>query len=75
MDKQGNIRKIVNDSGHYQPTPTEAIRFPQLLRKAGLNVSNAWIEILSFSTTKSNYVKKVVTVYNGPVKYLRRRIK
>ncbi len=75
INKQGCVRRIVNDSGHYQPTPAEAIRFPKLLERSGLNVNNAWIEILRFSTTKSNYVKKVETLYNGPVKYLWRRLK
>lgn len=40
LDKQGNVRRIVNDSGHYQPTLADAVRYPKALGKAGLNVNN-----------------------------------
>ncbi len=75
VDKRGYIRRIVNNSGHYQPTPIEAARYPPILTRAGLNVNNSWIEILRFQTTASKYIKKLEIVYHGPVKYLRRRLK
>ncbi len=70
VSSQGYIRNIINDSGHYQPTVSEALNYPNILRSAGLNVDNAWIRVDSFTSSLSNYVIDSKVFYNGPVKYL-----
>ncbi|MCX4353844.1 MAG: hypothetical protein OSJ60_19835, partial [Lachnospiraceae bacterium] len=70
VNSQGYIRNIINDSGHYQPTVSEALNYPNVLRSAGLNVDNAWIRVDSFTSSLSNYVIDSKVFYNGPVKYL-----
>ena len=37
VNSQGNIRSIINESGHYQPTVEQALNYPDISRKAGLN--------------------------------------
>lgn len=75
INRNGQIRLITNESGHYQPTVKETITYINRLKKMGLAIDNAWIKISAFSTTKSNYVNSIKTVYNGPVKYMNRRMK
>lgn len=70
VNSKGYIRNIINDSGHYQPTVSEALNYPNILRSTGLNVDNAWIRVDSFTSSLSNYVIDSKVFYNGPVKYL-----
>ena len=66
VNAQGYIRLIVNDSGHYQPSVTEALNYPEILRNVGLNMDNEWIRIDEFISSMSNYVIDSRVFYNGP---------
>ncbi len=52
----GQIRRITNWSGHYTPSPDQAILSPNALRGVGLNVNNSWLEIYDINLTSSGYV-------------------
>lgn len=67
VNSQGYIRNISNESGHYQPTVSQAQNYPQILEDIGLNVDNTWIRIGDFETSLSNYVIDEKIFYNGPV--------
>jgi hypothetical protein len=43
--KNGRIRSITNLSGHFNPRVEETLRFPELFKKAGFDVSGAGLEI------------------------------
>lgn len=43
----GQITRISNWSGHYQPTIEEAMLFPDLLRNLGLNISGAKLQLFN----------------------------
>lgn len=70
VNSQGYIRYIINDSGHYQPTVSEAMNYLDIFENAGLNVDNTWIRIDNFTSSSSNYVIDSEVFYNGPIKYL-----
>lgn len=38
VDANGMIRRIDNNSGHYRPTVEEALNYPSLFEKSGLNL-------------------------------------
>ncbi|MGB8450877.1 MAG: hypothetical protein WCD89_00955 [Anaerocolumna sp.] len=67
VNSQGYIRNITNESGHYQPTVSQAQNYPQILKNMDLNVDNSWIRIGDFETSLSNYVIDEKIFYNGPV--------
>lgn len=48
INGQGEVRRIINESGHYRPTPEEAMDYPKLLKDAGVNVKGVWIEFYSY---------------------------
>ena len=75
VNKQGYIRRIINTSGHYQPTVSETLTYIGKLKALGVKVDNAWISIYSFERTSSGYEKKKKMVYHGQVKNLERRLK
>lgn len=56
LNGQGQVRHIDNLSGHYQPTPTEAANYPQILSNAGLNVPGATMVTHGISTNASGWV-------------------
>lgn len=70
VNSQGYIRNITNESGHYQPTVSSALNYPQILKYSGLNVDNTWIRVSEFNTSMSNYVIDKNIMYNGPIKYM-----
>ncbi|MBR1853308.1 MAG: Hint domain-containing protein [Lachnospiraceae bacterium] len=70
---QGYIRIITNESGHFQPTLSEALNYLQIFRHYGLDIENAWIRISEFDTSLSNYVIDSKVFYNGPIRYLPER--
>ena len=72
VNSQGYIRLITNESGHFQPTVSEAMNYPSIFRNSGLNVDNTWIKIGAFDTSMSNYVIGASIFYNGPIKYIPR---
>ena len=72
VNSQGYIRLITNESGHFQPTVSEAMNYPNIFRNSGLNVDNTWIKIGAFDTSMSNYVIGASIFYNGPIKYIPR---
>ena len=41
VNSQGYIRLITNESGHFQPTVSQAMNYPDIFRSIGLNVDNA----------------------------------
>lgn len=67
VNSQGYIRNITNESGHYQPTVSQAQNYPQILKNMDLNVDNSWIRIGDFETSFSNYVIDEKIFYNGPI--------
>lgn len=68
INSQGYIRLITNESGHFQPTTTQALNYPTVFKNAGLNIKNTWIRINEFQTLKSNYVINSKVLYNGLIK-------
>ena len=70
VNSQGYIRLISNESGHFQPTVSQAMNYPDIFRSIGLNVDNAWIRLSDFSSSMSNYVINVDIFYNGPIQYM-----
>ena len=68
INSQGYIRLITNESGHFQPTKTQALNYPAVFKNAGLNIKNTWIKIMEFQTSKSNYVINSKVLYNGLIK-------
>ena len=70
VNSQGRIRLITNESGHFQPTVSEALNYPTVFGNIGLDVNNSWIRIGEFTTSKSNYVIDSRIYYNGPVQYI-----
>lgn len=70
VNTQGYIRLITNESGHYQPTVTQAMNYPDIFRNAGVIVDNAWIRISEFKTSMSNYVVDKNIIYHGIIKYM-----
>ena len=70
VNSQGRIRLITNESGHFQPTVSEALNYPTAFGNIGLDVNNSWIRIGEFTTSKSNYVIDSRIYYNGPVQYI-----
>lgn len=70
VNSQGYIRNITNKSGHFQPTVSETMNYPQIFRNSGLNVDNAWIRISEFDTSMSNYVIDERIFYQGPIQYI-----
>ena len=72
VNSQGKIRLVTNESGHYQPTVEQALNYPDILRKAGLNIDNSWIMINIFEASSSNYVIDSELYYHGPIKYMQK---
>ncbi len=70
VNSQGYIRNITNKFGHFQPTVTEGMNYPQIFRNNSLNVDNAWIKISKFDTSISNYVVDEHIFYQGPIQYM-----
>ncbi|MEY8268790.1 PAAR-like protein [Lachnospiraceae bacterium 64-25] len=70
VNSQGYIRNITNKSGHFQPTVSEAINYPEIFRSSGLNIDNSWIRISEFTTSMSNYVVDEYVFYQGPIQYM-----
>ena len=70
VNPQGYIRNITNESGHFQPTVSETLNYPQIFRNSYLDVDNTWIKISEFNTSLSNYVIDTKIFYNGPIQYM-----
>ena len=70
VNSQGYIRNITNESGHFQPTVTEALNYPQIFKNSGLTIDNTWIKVSEFNTSMSNYVINSKVFYNGPIQYM-----
>lgn len=70
VNSQGYIRYITNESGHFQPTVSEALNYPQIFRDSGLIVDNAWIKVSEFFTSMSNYITDTKVFYNDPIQYM-----
>ncbi|MDR6553468.1 RHS repeat-associated core domain-containing protein [Paenibacillus qinlingensis] len=56
INGQGEVRRITNESGHYRPTPEEAMNYPQLLRDAGVNVKGSWLELYSYKIDTDGFI-------------------
>ncbi|EBF5850553.1 hypothetical protein FH026_14895 [Listeria monocytogenes] len=56
LDKNGNVRRIDNQSGHYTPTTDHANNYQQIFENSGINTKNAWLENYSMNLTESGYV-------------------
>jgi len=70
INRDGYVRLITNQSGHYQPTVLNALNYPQILQNNGVNVRNSWIRIEMFDSTTSNYIIPRGIYYNGPIQYM-----
>lgn len=62
--KGGRIRRIDNLSGHFRPTVEEGLRFPELLKKQGLDVSGANLKLYKFDIDLKGYVNNISTIVN-----------
>ena len=70
VNAQGRIRNITNKLGHFQPTVSEVINYPEIFRNSGLNVDNSWIRVSVFDTSISNYVVNEQVFYQGLIQYM-----
>lgn len=64
IDNGGNLRNIINSSGHYQPTPAETLNFPEVFRDAGVKTKNAWLEGYEWIPDSSGTVVDFHKVYS-----------
>ena len=62
--KRGKIRRIDNLSGHFRPTVEEGLKFPELLKKQGFDVSGANLRLYEFDTNAKGYVNNISTAVN-----------
>ncbi|MBC3211985.1 hypothetical protein HZI46_13485 [Serratia fonticola] len=58
LNGKGQVRRLENLSGHYQPTPEEAARFPSVLRNTGLDLNNTTMNTYEFTLTPSGLVQR-----------------
>jgi RHS repeat-associated protein len=56
LNGQGKVRGIDNLSGHYQPSVDESLRYPEILRSAGVDVTGATLEVSEFTTNQDGMV-------------------
>jgi hypothetical protein len=49
----GKVAEINNLSGHYQPSVEEAMKFPEILRKLGLDLNRTHFRVFAFESTPS----------------------
>lgn len=62
--KRGKIRRIDNLSGHFRPTVEEGLKFPELLKKQGLDVRGANLKLYKFDIDSKGYVSNISTIIN-----------
>jgi RHS repeat-associated protein len=56
LNGQGKVRGIDNLSGHYRPSVEESLRFPDILKSAGIDVKGATLEISEFTIDENGFV-------------------
>lgn len=62
----GKIKSITNESGHYRPTIEEARKYPEMLRKMGLELKNTHLKLWEFKFNADGWIvnqTKVVDEY------------
>ncbi|MBC7797094.1 MAG: hypothetical protein H7Z37_09505, partial [Pyrinomonadaceae bacterium] len=62
----GKIKSITNESGHYRPTAEEARKYPEMLRKMGLELKNTHLKLWDFKFNADGWIvnqTKVVDEY------------
>lgn len=60
---QGQIKRIDNLSGHYRPTVSEAMNYPELLQDMGFDLNNTWVELYDIEIDSSGLVESVTKSY------------
>ena len=60
--KGGKIRRIDNLSGHFRPTVKEGLKFPELLKKQGLDVRGANLRLYEFDIDSGGYINNISTI-------------
>lgn len=63
INGQGQIRRIDNLSGHYRPTVSEAMNYPELFGDIGFDLSNTQIELFDFKVNSLGLVTNVIKSY------------
>ena len=63
INGQGQIKRIDNLSGHYRPTVSESMNYPQLFESMGFDLNNTWIELYDIKTDSSGLVEGVTMSY------------
>ena len=66
--KGGKVRMIDNLSGHFRPTVEESLRFPELLRSQGFDVSGANLKLYEFVIDSDGIVEGRSLVVNEYLK-------
>ncbi|MET1256377.1 hypothetical protein [Aliikangiella maris] len=64
LNGQGQIRRLDNLSGHYQPSVEEALRVPDMLRDMGLDVSGARHQLYRFKIDDDGWVVRSILDVN-----------
>jgi RHS repeat-associated protein len=64
INGQGDIKRIDNLSGHYQPTVEEGLKFPMILQNLGINVSGARLQLYRIESTAGGMVRNIVLSVN-----------
>ncbi len=62
----GKVRKITNLSGHFRPTVEESRKFPEILRKMGLDLKNTHLELWEYKLNSDGLISgktKAVNIY------------
>ena len=66
------IRRITNGSGHYRPTAEETARYIEVFKKAGFDVSHAWLTVYDLRKSPSgNHTDGHGIIYDGYAKQFR----
>lgn len=68
LDGEGRIRRIDNKSGHYRPTPNEALNYPELFKQNGLNVKNSWFELYDIKVDGDGFIEDIIRVSSQKLK-------
>lgn len=63
INGQGQIKRIDNLSGHYRPTVSEAMKYPQLFEEMGFDLKKTWIELYDIEIDSSGLVENVIKSY------------
>lgn len=63
INGKGQIKRIDNLSGHYRPTVSEAMNYPEFFKDRGFDLNNTWIEFYEFKIDSTGLIEDSVLSY------------